>query len=468
MKTKLYKKVKNQGYLQEIRQLLIISDHEFIPPLSSRNSTTQSDLLPREEKKRLPEEYFQTIAKQSAVLAICDGKVVGFISFRTDYICEHINRQYLPNVYVTTIIVHPDFRHRGIAGIMYNKLIRHFSKHYLFTRTWSTNLSHIRILHAYNFHEHCYLDNDRGEGIDTVYYRRKPIKKPIMEYIRQYRLGGNIFFSVLLAIFSVVFIVLWIKTEAGIAHELSLAVATSLMASLLCLVSDIFLKLHDSKSDQYINTLKSFGIENLQFNKNEVLEELIPKCRDEIWISGCRLIMTGQASFRKALVSACKRSGKLNIKILASPPWSEAYKLIYGEEDVSMNYIKILADLIHCVEQYGLTLEVHFTEKPIFNDTYKVDERFISGPYLHCADRYNNRITAKDFFSLEITDPEKDLHKIIYQDYMSLWREATSQLDVERFAQIMRMTQEPVKLSPAERLSLIKSACVARLVTPAE
>ena len=40
---------------------------------------------------------------------------------------------------------------------------------------------------------------------------------------------------------------------------------------------------HLSQNDEYINNLKSFGIENLRFHKDELLELLIPKCRNEIW-----------------------------------------------------------------------------------------------------------------------------------------------------------------------------------------
>ena len=88
---------------------------------------------------------------------------------------------------------------------------------------------------------------------------------------------------------------------------------------------------------------------------------------------------------------------------------------------MSDNYIKIFSDLCSCAENYGTNLEIRFTEKPIFNDTYKIDDRFITGPYLHCSDKNNGRITAKDFFSLDINDPQKELYGLIYKDYMTVW-----------------------------------------------
>ena len=364
-------------------------------------------------------EYFNDVADQSAIVATKNDEVIAFISFKKDYTCEHISPDYRPNLYVTTIIVSPKHRNQNLAGQMYDFLIKKFPKHYIFTRTWSTNLSHIRILLTKKFHEHCVLTNNRGDNIDTNYYRRDPQKISISDYINQYRLGGNIFFCVVLLIFTIAFVLLWIFGEkSGIMHELYLAVATSLMASLLCLVSDTFLKLRESKNDSYINTLKGYGISNLQFNKNELLEGIIPNCRKEIWISGCRLVMTAKPTFRQALVTACERSDKLNIKLLATPPWTEAYKLIYGEEDVISNYLLVLKDLVDCIDKYGAKIEVSFSKKPLFSDTYKMDDRIVTGPYLHCADKYSSRITAKDFFSFDITSEKSELYKIFYNLFL--------------------------------------------------
>ncbi len=453
--------LKDPKLLADLRQMLILCDKEFVPPLSSRDSTTQMELSPVEAEDRVPEAYFKEISAQPAIIATKAGRLIAIMSFKHDYICEHISSDYAPNLYVTTVIVHPAHRHHGIAGRLYEKLLRQYPRHYVLTRTWSTNLSHIRILLSIGFHEHCCLRDDRGPGVDTVYYRFAPKKGTLSQYIDQYHLGSNIFFSVLLVLFTTVFLISWLFTDGGVFHELSLAIATSLMASLLCLLSDTFLKIRESKNDTYISKLKSFGIENLQFNKNEILESIIPNCRSEIWISGCRLIMTSKASFRQALVTACKRSRKMRIRLLAAPPWSSAYQLIYGDEPVSLNYIKVLKDLLECTQQYGLHLEVHFSQKPLFSDTYKVDDRFITGPYLNCADRYNNRITAKDFFSLDITDPGKDLYQIIYDDYMALWNEAAEKLDLNKFAVAIAAVENPAAISEQERIDLLRSCCEA-------
>ena len=457
MKIEYHAKVVDPKKLEEIRKLLVLCDKEFVPALSSRSTTVQSQLKESDKNEGI-EAYFQGVASQSAILAIEDNKVVAFMSFRKDYICEHI--KIVPNLYITTVIVHPDYRQNGIAGKMYDRIIRQFPKCDLFTRTWSTNISHIRILLSLGFHEHCQLSDDRGEGIDTNYYRLKPKKNSVLQYIEQYHLGNNIFFCLLLLFFAATFIMVWLFTDGGVYHELSLAISTSLMASLLCLVSDTFLKIRESKNDTYINKLKSYGVENLQFNKNELLEGIIPTCRNELWISGCRLIMTSKASFRQAMITACKRSKNLHIKILATPQWSVAYQLTYGQEDVSLNYLKILKDLLECCKHDGLSLEVHFSEKPLFSDTYKVDDRFITGPYLHCADRYNGRITAKDFFSLDISDPNTELYRVIQSDYMTLWNESVHMLDLQMLAKELETVANPADLSAEKRVEILRKCCV--------
>jgi ribosomal protein S18 acetylase RimI-like enzyme len=57
---------------------------------------------------------------------------------------------------------------------MYDHLFNEkYADRNIFTRTWSTNTAHISILKKYNFREIHRIENDRGEGIDTVYFSRK-------------------------------------------------------------------------------------------------------------------------------------------------------------------------------------------------------------------------------------------------------------------------------------------------------
>ena len=96
-------------------------------------------------------------------------------------------------------------------------------------------------------------------------------RKKSRQVMKQYRLTGNFLFLLLLVVLTAAFVTAWSLTDGGVLHELSIAFATSLIALALCLLSDTLLKYKESQNDEYINNLKSFGIENLRFHKDELL-----------------------------------------------------------------------------------------------------------------------------------------------------------------------------------------------------
>lgn len=459
MRIRYYERITDKKQLSDIMNLLTVCDKEFIPPLSARNSTTQNNLSSDEAGSAIPTQYYEHICSQPAFVAKKDRHIVAFMSIKKNFVSEEIPKSYSPNVYITTVIVSPTSRHEGIAYKLYQALFKKFKNRNIFTRTWSTNYSHIRILSSLKFYEHTRKTDDRGPGIDTVYYHHSPTVLSKWKIIRQYHLTGNLLFFLMLAIFSVTFVLTWAFTDSGMVHELAIAFATSLIASALCLLSDSMLKYKDSQNDEYINSLKSFGIENLQFHKDELLESIMPKCQHEIWITGYRLIMTGKRSFRDALCRACKKTRGLKVHVLLVPPWSETFRLVYGTEDVTDNYINIFKDLYDCMTQHNTDVEIRFTNKPIFNDTYKVDNRFITSPYLHCVDNIKGKITAKDFFSLDINDPHKQLYELIEKDYLTVWNESEKKLDIAQFKSKF-IDKNYSNCSCEEKNSLLKDCCI--------
>lgn len=161
-----------RDYGAEIYRLLDVADDEFVPPLSSREGTTQTDGLDEARNDAL-EEYYEQCLEQSFVLASDGDDVHGFLSFRPDYDVEAV-RPYAPSAYVSTIIVDPDRRREGYARAMYHELLTgvpaEVEEPYVTTRTWGTNDSHLRLLDELGFELLTRLEDDRGEGIDTVYY----------------------------------------------------------------------------------------------------------------------------------------------------------------------------------------------------------------------------------------------------------------------------------------------------------
>lgn len=161
-------------YKDSIRRLLVEADEEFVPPLSSRTSTTQTQGL--DDDVELPEgisKYFRGCMEQKFVIALKDERLIGFLTFRYNYEHEYL-KEFNPSNYVSTVIVGKKFRGRGIATDLYRKLLYdtppNLKLPFVTTRTWSGNDVHNHLLEELGFEEVSIVENDRGEGIDTIYY----------------------------------------------------------------------------------------------------------------------------------------------------------------------------------------------------------------------------------------------------------------------------------------------------------
>ena len=150
------------------------SDHEFVPPLSSRTSTTQKTLTACVATGDIT-PYFNEMLRQEIVGVFDDEKLIGYLSYRLDYTNNVIGDNTLPNIYLSTLIIQPDSRGKGLTAALYGYLFGEvFPERNIYTRTWSTNGAHIHILlNKCGFHEIFRVKNGRGAGIDTVYYELK-------------------------------------------------------------------------------------------------------------------------------------------------------------------------------------------------------------------------------------------------------------------------------------------------------
>jgi len=166
----LCEKLGDEKILSQLRELLILGDKEFIPPLSSRSSTTQQGL--GSAKGSGIDLYFEEMKEQSFVLALEGDTLAGFMSFRIDHEGAHIREK--DNLYASTSVVHPDFRGQGLMTSFYREMIKAYPKKPIYTRTWHENFGHLKVLGRLGFHQIEFLENDRGEGIHTVYYCRRP------------------------------------------------------------------------------------------------------------------------------------------------------------------------------------------------------------------------------------------------------------------------------------------------------
>ena len=164
-----------ERYREELLAMLQGADGDFVPPLSKRFSPKQTAF--GAERTGASSDgvraYFEDMYKEQMLAAVEDGHLLGFVTFMRDLDHPCFGGDAKPNLYICTLLVKPEARGRRLTQTMYRYLFSElFADCKLFTRTWSTNAAHIAILQKFGFREIHRIPNDRGNGIDTVYFGR--------------------------------------------------------------------------------------------------------------------------------------------------------------------------------------------------------------------------------------------------------------------------------------------------------
>lgn len=161
---------------KEIYDILKECDEDFCPPLSCRGGTNEKSLANAERNEEGILQYFQDVRAHSNVVLTCNGKAVAFMSFVRPYDCEELH-PYQPLTYLTTLCIRHDFRGKGLSVVMYEKTMEFIKKKYpqdtITLRTWSTNKAQMHLMKRLEFQLVATLKDNRGPGVDTVYYIKK-------------------------------------------------------------------------------------------------------------------------------------------------------------------------------------------------------------------------------------------------------------------------------------------------------
>ncbi|SMF22909.1 hypothetical protein [Paenibacillus barengoltzii] len=284
-------------------------------------------------------------------------------------------------------------------------------------------------------------------------------RRSIWQKLQAYKLHNNVYVVIMLAVSVAGSILIYVSPlrESRFVPELALACATSLLASIFQLVSDIYVKYKNLENDKLLEGIHEFGINDLHFNKQQLLEHLLKSCDREVWVSGYRLILTSKIA---PSLSQAIRQGA-NLKLLISPPWMDGFKLVYGENDrVIDNYCKVFSAIAKACREAGRPVEevceVRFTQKPLFSDTYKVDLHIVTGPYMHNRDEDDHRITANNFFTYNLIKKSR-LYNLVENEYMTLWEEADSVLVWEAYAKASEQIRIQ-DLREKEKIELMQEA----------
>jgi len=168
---------------QELLEILAEIDNEFVPALSSRSSTKQQDFHSNDSIDQMTAADNDTDALlpyleamyQQQLFVIRDPNTKSIVAISSAI----PNYEFLeagirsPGIYISTIATRKHARGKGLANLLYDAMEQAVGTGGMVsTRTWSGNEGHLGLLAKRGYHLSLRLPNDRGPGIDTVYYQK--------------------------------------------------------------------------------------------------------------------------------------------------------------------------------------------------------------------------------------------------------------------------------------------------------
>ena len=160
---------------REIWELLLACDQDFLPPLSERVGSSQKrwEETPKKDAAEGPRAYFEEMIRQPFVILRKQGRLIGFMTFKMRDTSVEVPG-YSSSNYATTLCIDPAYRGRHLAERLYafleEELPPQAAAPCLTLRTWSTNYAQLHILEKRGYICCRRLPNDRGKGVDTVYF----------------------------------------------------------------------------------------------------------------------------------------------------------------------------------------------------------------------------------------------------------------------------------------------------------
>ena len=161
---------------QEIYEILAACDGDFFPPLSSRAGTAEKHLTENSSRNPGVFDYYQELMTQKNFLWKQGNRTIAFMSFKPEYRCTYLSE--FPRVcYLTTLCLLKEFRGKGLSMRIYRDVLAYLKKKdpdaTPCLRTWSTNGPQIHLMKKLHFETVAVLKDDRGPGVDTIYFAKK-------------------------------------------------------------------------------------------------------------------------------------------------------------------------------------------------------------------------------------------------------------------------------------------------------
>ena len=172
-------RVTDETERQAVYDILVECDNDFVPPLSYRAGTKQTDWTHKGATHAGVRDYFDTVMQQHVLLWKRDGETIAFMSFRPHEVTPHLE-QYGSVCYLSTLCVRHACRGQGLSPKIYRAAQQWAREHggeITVLRTWSTNAAQMHLMGKLGYVEKARLKDDRGAGVDTVYYVHEPNEK---------------------------------------------------------------------------------------------------------------------------------------------------------------------------------------------------------------------------------------------------------------------------------------------------
>ncbi len=146
-----------------INELVVKYSDDFVPALLKRNSSLQKQW---HRESNFDNAYVEELITQTNIFIkeSPNSYPFGFLSVKLDHQKD--------SHYVTTCIIDAKYRGKGYVRFLYDYLFLLAGDKPVITRTWSTNIGSIKSLEANGFIESERIENDRGNGISTIYFIR--------------------------------------------------------------------------------------------------------------------------------------------------------------------------------------------------------------------------------------------------------------------------------------------------------
>lgn len=160
-----------------VKKMLEEHADDFVPSLQARISVAQSDFTDVATEVGVS-RYLQSLvdAGMDCLVYLKENTPIGLLAYKRDLdstdpllygVADDVSD------YIATILVSKEVRGLRIADRLYEEVEKTSSSRSIVLRTWSTNMPQRRIMSRRGYEQALVIKDDRGEGIDTIYFRKR-------------------------------------------------------------------------------------------------------------------------------------------------------------------------------------------------------------------------------------------------------------------------------------------------------